>query len=160
MKIKFRLNGRETQLDVTGAERLIDILRERLGLVGTKEGCGKGECGACTILADGKAICSCLILSCQINDKEILTIEGLTKNDHLHPIQKAFADVGAVQCGYCSPGMILSAAALLMKNPKPSKLEIKRALSGNLCRCTGYEKIVQAVGLASQNSMKELKRNA
>lgn len=160
MKIIFKINNKITQIDTSGAERLIDILRERLGLVGTKEGCGKGECGACTVLLGGKAVCSCLVLSCQINGKEILTIEGLTENDHLHPIQKAFADVGAVQCGYCSPGMIMSAAALLMANPKPSKQEIKRAVSGNLCRCTGYEKIVQAVDLASQKSMKKVKRNA
>ena len=146
MKIGFRLNGQDMTLDVTGSERVIDLLRERLELVGTKEGCGKGECGACTILLDERPITSCLMLSAQLDGKEVITIEGIAGS----PVQEAFAAVGAVQCGFCSPGAILSATALLLKNKKPSRAEIKRALSGNLCRCTGYEKIIAAVELASK----------
>ena len=160
MNIKCNINGKDMQLDVTGAERVIDIFRERLNLVGTKEGCGKGECGACTVLVDGKPVNSCLMLSSQINGKEIITIEGLIDNSNqLHPIQEAFAETGAVQCGYCSPGMILSAAALLMNDRKPSRQQIKRAISGNLCRCTGYQKIIQAVELASHNINRKFKKH-
>jgi aerobic carbon-monoxide dehydrogenase small subunit len=155
MKIKFRLNGKENSLDVIGNERLIDILREKLGLVGTKEGCGKGECGACTILFDDAPICSCLILSSQIAGHEIVTIEGLSQDDRPHPVQEAFAETGAVQCGFCSPGMVLSAVSLLKRNGNPSRQEIKQALSGNLCRCTGYEKIIDAVELASNKSSRK-----
>jgi carbon-monoxide dehydrogenase small subunit len=146
MKLLFKLNGKDISLDVAGSERVIDLLRERLELVGTKEGCGKGECGACTILLDGKPVCSCLMLSVQLAGREVVTIEGIESG----PVKEAFAETGAVQCGYCSPGMVLSATSLLMKNNKPSRPEIKRALSGNLCRCTGYEKIFDAVSLASK----------
>jgi carbon-monoxide dehydrogenase small subunit len=152
MKLKFTINGKTKRLEVEGGERLIDILRERLGLFGTKEGCGKGECGACTVLLDGEAICSCLMLSSQVAGRKIITIEGLADNGHINRVQAAFAQTGAVQCGFCSPGMVLSAVALLNKKPRPSRTEIKRALSGNLCRCTGYEKIVEAVELASKRS--------
>jgi aerobic-type carbon monoxide dehydrogenase small subunit (CoxS/CutS family) len=145
MKLKFKLNGEDVSLDVSGSERVIDLLRERLELVGTKEGCGKGECGACTILLDGKPVCSCLILSVQLSGREVITIEGIDGG----PVQEAFAETGAVQCGFCSPGMVLSATSLLMKDKRPSRAEIKHALSGNLCRCTGYEKIIGAVELAS-----------
>jgi aerobic carbon-monoxide dehydrogenase small subunit len=151
MKLAFRLNGKNTVLDVSGDERLIDLLRERLGLPGTKEGCGKGECGACTVLLDGAPICSCLVLSSQIVGREITTIEGLVRGDELHPVQAAFADAGAVQCGFCTPGIVLSAVALLDKNPEPSRVEIRKALAGNLCRCTGYKKIFEAVELAAKN---------
>ena len=160
MKIKCKINGKDRLLIVSGTERLIDILRERLGLVGTKEGCGKGECGACTVILDGKPVCSCLTLSSQIHGKEIITIEGLSENGKLHAVQQAFAKAGAVQCGYCSPGMVLSAFALLMHNPKPPRNEIRRALSGNLCRCTGYEKIIQAVEIASPKLKKNPERHA
>ena len=151
MKLKFRLNGKQVSIEACGGERLIDLLREQFELVGTKEGCGKGECGACTVLLDGDPVCSCLILSSQIDGREITTIEGIENDDLFKPVQEAFEKTGAVQCGFCSPGMILSASALLKKNPKPSRLEIKRSLSGNLCRCTGYSKIIEAVEMASEN---------
>jgi aerobic-type carbon monoxide dehydrogenase small subunit (CoxS/CutS family) len=148
MKLKFKLNNKDISLDVTGRERVIDLLRDTLELVGTKEGCGKGECGACTILLDGRPVSSCLMLSAQLAGREITTIEGVEGN----PVQEAFTATGAVQCGFCSPGAILSATALLAKNKRPSREEIKHALSGNLCRCTGYEKIIEAVELASKHT--------
>jgi len=151
MKIKFKLNGQNTTLEVSGRERLIDLLREKLDLVGTKEGCGKGECGACTVLINGEAVCSCLILSGQVEGKDLITIEGISTNKEYREIQKAFEETGAIQCGFCSPGMILSACALLRKNSNPTLDEIKRALSGNLCRCTGYEKIFDSVFMAARN---------
>ncbi len=147
MKLRFTLNGGKMSLDVTGSERVIDLLRDRLELVGTKEGCGKGECGACTILLDGRPVCSCLLLTAQLAGRDVVTIEGVDGG----LVQNAFAEAGAVQCGFCSPGAIMSAYALLLRNKKPSRAEIKRALSGNLCRCTGYEKIIGAVELASKN---------
>ncbi len=151
MNLKFNLNGKPMELEVSGGERVLDLLRERLGLVGTKEGCGKGECGACVILLDGAPICSCLLLSSHIAGRKVLTIEGLASGNRLHPVQEAFAELGAVQCGFCTPGVVLSAAALLERRPDPSRTEIKNALSGNLCRCTGYEKIIAAVELAAKN---------
>ena len=150
MKLKFKLNGKPVELEVSGGERVLDLLRERLKLVGTKEGCGKGECGACTVLMDGKPVCSCLLLSSQVAGREIVTIEGLASGEKLHPVQEAFAEAGAVQCGFCTPGAVLSAVALLKRRPDPSRAEIRSALSGNLCRCTGYEKIVTAVELAAR----------
>ncbi len=147
MKLRFTLNGENLSLEVTGRERVIDLLRDCLELVGTKEGCGKGECGACTILLDGRPVCSCLLLAAQLAGRDVVTIEGVDGGR----IQQAFAEAGAVQCGFCSPGAIMSAYALLLRNKKPSRTEIKRALSGNLCRCTGYEKIIGAVELASKN---------
>ena len=150
MKINLKLNSKSIKIEVPGGLRLIDLLRERLNLVGTKEGCGKGECGACTVLLNGKAVCSCLVLASQVNDGEVTTIEGLSSENKMHPVQKTFTETGAVQCGFCSPGLILSSVALLNENPKPSRAQIKRALSGNLCRCTGYEKIFEAVELASE----------
>lgn len=150
MKLRFRLNGKFIALEIPGAERLIDLLRERLDLVGTKEGCGKGECGACTVLLDGKPVCSCLILAAQVAGREIVTIEGVAADKRYAQILNAFEETGAVQCGYCSPGMIVSTAALLEKNRRPSNEEIKRALAGNLCRCTGYSKIIEAVSRASE----------
>jgi aerobic-type carbon monoxide dehydrogenase small subunit (CoxS/CutS family) len=149
MKLKFRLNGHLVALQVSGAERVLDLLRD-LGLVGTKEGCGKGECGACTVLLDGAPVCSCLLLTSQILGREITTIEGLAEGNKLHPIQKAFADTGAVQCGFCTPGLVLSAVALLDANPNPTREDVRRALSGNLCRCTGYEKVFEAVERAAK----------
>jgi aerobic-type carbon monoxide dehydrogenase small subunit (CoxS/CutS family) len=130
---------------------VIDLLREDLGLTGAKEGCGSGECGACTILIDGETHLSCLMLSAQLEGRSVQTIEGIAQGDELHPVQKSFVEHGAVQCGYCTPGMILTSLHLLKQTPSPSRDEIRRAISGNLCRCTGYQKIVDAVERVSRN---------
>ena len=143
--VTFIVNGKEVTLKVGPKERLLDTLREQLKLTGTKEGCSVGECGACTVILDGKAVSSCLILTGQISGSEVLTIEGLETDGKLDPLQQAFIDHQAVQCGFCTPGMLMSAKALLMHNPHPSREEIKTALEGNLCRCTGYEQIIEAV---------------
>jgi carbon-monoxide dehydrogenase small subunit len=143
--IECTLNGKLIQLESPGSRRLIDVLREDLGLTGTKEGCGIGECGACTVLINGKAVNACLVLAGQVNGKEIVTIEGLKKNGHLNRLQENFLRYGAVQCGYCTPGMLLSAAALLESNPDPAEEEIQEAIAGNLCRCTGYKQIIEAI---------------
>jgi len=141
----LKVNDEEYELEVGPQELLLDVIRDRLNLTGTKRGCDTGDCGACTIIMDGRAVNSCLILAVEADGKEILTIEGLAKNGTLHPLQKAFVEYGAIQCGFCTPGMILSAKALLDENPDPSEEEIRRAIAGNLCRCTGYTKIVQAI---------------
>ncbi|OIQ12300.1 (2Fe-2S)-binding protein [Neomoorella thermoacetica] len=147
---KLKVNGREYQVEAPADITLLELLREYLGLTGTKEGCGKGECGACTVLLDGQAVNSCLIPAAKAEGAEVLTIEGLASPDgKLHPLQEAFITEGAVQCGFCTPGMILSAKALLDSNPRPGREEIKMALSGNLCRCTGYAKIIAAVEKAA-----------
>jgi carbon-monoxide dehydrogenase small subunit len=143
--VTFIVNGKEVTLKVGPKERLIDTLREQLKLTGTKEGCSVGECGACTIILDGKAVSSCLILTGQIGGSEVLTIEGLEVNGNLDSLQQAFIDYHAIQCGFCTPGMLMSAKALLIHNPNPSREEIKTALEGNLCRCTGYEQIIEAI---------------
>ena len=130
---------------------LIEAIRDKIGLTGTKEGCSVGECGTCTVLMDGKPIYSCLMLAVDAEGKEILTIEGLADSDGLHPIQKSFIDHGAVQCGFCTPGMILTTTALLDENPNPTEEEIKKAISGNLCRCTGYSKIIEAIMFLSSD---------
>ena len=143
--INLTVNGVRHEFEVEPKMKLVDLLRNQLGLTGTKEGCGKGECGACSILLDGELVSSCLIMAFQADGKEILTIEGLGSSGNLHPIQQAFIDNGAVQCGYCTPGMILAAKALLDRNPEPNEEEINRGISGNLCRCTGYQKIVDAI---------------
>jgi len=148
--IRFTVNGREMTCETDAETRLLDLLREDLALTGTKEGCGEGECGACTVLLDGRAVNSCLIPAPAVEGKEILTIEGLAKGDDLHPIQQAFVETGGVQCGFCTPGFILSTYALLSRNPKPTDEEIRTALEGNLCRCTGYERILDAVRLAAK----------
>jgi aerobic carbon-monoxide dehydrogenase small subunit len=145
MKIEFSLNGRPLSLDVEPGRLLIQVLRQDLGLKGTKEGCGMGECGACTVILNGEAVLSCLIPVGRVQGCSITTIEGLESEEGLHPLQKAFIDHGAVQCGFCTPGMILSAKAALDKNPSCSEQEIREAISGNLCRCTGYGKIVEAI---------------
>jgi len=145
ISIKLKVNGDLVQLTVTPTRTLLEILREELHLTGTKEGCGRGDCGACTVLMNGEAVNSCLILAPQVEGKEIITIEGLEKNGKLDPLQRAFISEGAIQCGFCTPGMIMSAKALLLKNTSPSREEIKRAISGNLCRCTGYVKIIRAI---------------
>jgi carbon-monoxide dehydrogenase small subunit len=160
MRLKFMLNGKQIRIEAPGGERLIDLLRDRLGLVGTKEGCGKGECGACTVLLNGEAVSSCLMLAAQVNGQVVTTIEGLCNNGNLHPIQAAFAETGAVQCGFCSPGMALSAVALLATSATPSRQEIRRALGGNLCRCTGYEKIFKAVESASRMLKQPARKHA
>ena len=144
------VNGKKHSLEVEEDMRLIDLLREKLGLTGVKEGCSEGECGACTVIMDGEVVNSCLVMAFQAEGSSILTIEGLGDEENIHPIQQAFIDVGAVQCGYCTPGMILAAKALLDKNPNPTEEEIREAISGNLCRCTGYNKIVQAIDRAKE----------
>lgn len=146
--IQFNLNGTDMSVQADANKRLVDFLREDMGMTSVKEGCGEGECGACTIIYNGKAVTSCLMLAGQANGSRITTLEGVSKNGEMDYIQKAFAEAGAVQCGYCTPGMILSAKALLDRKPNPTNEEIKRAMSGNLCRCTGYTKIVKAVEMA------------
>lgn len=145
VNINVGVNGRWYELAVEPQERLVDVLRDRLGLTGTKVGCGKGECGACTINIDGKAILSCLTLAVQADGKEILTIEGLQKGAELHPLQEAFVKEAAVQCGYCTPGMIMAAKAMLDCDSDPSEEAVREVLSSNLCRCTGYDRPVKAV---------------
>jgi len=143
--INLKVNGREHELAVEPNKTLVDLLRYDLGLTGTKKGCGTGECGSCTVILNNKPVNSCLVLAIQENGAEVLTIEGLKPPQGLHPLQQAFVDNGAIQCGFCTPGMILSANSLLQRNPNPTEAEIRTALSGNLCRCTGYQKIVEAV---------------
>ncbi len=146
MNLSFTINGADVRVDAPGDMRVLDLVREVLGLTGTKEGCGKGECGACTILVDGRPVNSCLMYAAKLEGRSVETIEGLTRPDgSLHPIQEAFLDEGAVQCGFCTPGMILGTKALLAEHPAPSVPQIEEALSGNFCRCTGYAKIVSAV---------------
>ena len=149
IKVSINVNGIDYIRNIDPSLRLIDFIRDELKLKGTKEGCSEGECGACTVILDGKAINSCLMLASSADGKKIITIEGLSM-DEMNPIQEAFIEVGAVQCGYCTPGMILSAKALLDKNTKATEEEIKKALSGNLCRCTGHVKIIKAVLLAEE----------
>lgn len=149
MRIELRVNGRAYPLDVEPWEILLYVLRDRLRLTGTKYGCGDGECGACTVLLDGKPMNACLILACQAEGAEVLTVEGLVSaGGGLHRVQQAFADLGAVQCGYCTPGFIVSAKALLDQIPRPTRQQVKQGLAGNLCRCTGYKKIFEAVEAA------------
>ncbi|MCO5384662.1 (2Fe-2S)-binding protein [Desulfosporosinus sp.] len=149
--VSLTVNGRPSAVQIDESRTLLYLIREVLGLKGSKEGCGEGVCGACTVLLDGQAVNACLVLAVQAEGKELYTIEGLGAEGNLHPLQKAFIEVGAVQCGYCTPGMIISAKALLDKNSNPSEVEIRRGLSGNLCRCTGYQKIIDAVRLASKD---------
>jgi aerobic carbon-monoxide dehydrogenase small subunit len=148
--ITLFVNGRKHQLAIEPNETLLRVLREKLGYVDVKNGCEKGDCGACTVIMDGKAVNSCLVLAWQANRRQILTSSGLGSFEQPHIIQEAFADAGAVQCGYCTPGMVLSAKALLDQNPHPTEEEIREAISGNLCRCTGYGQIVQAVQIAAE----------
>jgi carbon-monoxide dehydrogenase small subunit len=143
--IQLSVNGELHDIAVTPNETLVEVLRERLELTGTKQGCGEGACGTCTVLLDGKPVRSCLTLAVEVQDKEIVTIEGLAKGTDLHPVQKAFIEHGAIQCGFCSPAMILTSKALLDENPHPTGEEVRRAISGVVCRCTGYAKIVEAV---------------
>lgn len=150
MQIEFILNGEKIVVETRPDRRAVDLLREDLGLTGTKEGCGAGECGACTILVDGESRLSCLMLAAQLQGRRVTTIEGLAHGEDLHPVQEAFIEHGAVQCGFCTPGMVLSAVHLLDRNPQPTRNEIRQELGGNLCRCTGYAKIVDAVEAAAR----------
>ena len=145
MTIRFALNGKTVSLDVSGTRRLLDALREDLHLTGTKEGCGEGECGACSVLIDGEVVNSCLVAAGQVEGCDVLTVEGLANGDELSALQRAFIERGAAQCGICTPGMLLAAHALLQGNPRPSADEVRVGLAGNLCRCTGYTKIIDAV---------------
>jgi carbon-monoxide dehydrogenase small subunit len=148
--LRMKINGKAVEVAVKPTWTLLRVLREELRLTGTKKGCEQGDCGACTIIMDGKAVNACLVLALQAESKEIETIESLGTPDDLHPLQESFIKNGAVQCGYCTSGMLMSGSALLDKNPKPNIDEIKRAISGNLCRCTGYIKIIDAIGKASK----------
>lgn len=150
MKVNFILNGDSMSVETAPDRRVVDLLREELGLGGTKECCGSGECGACTILVDGESRLSCLMLAAQLEGRTLLTIEALATNGELHAVQQAFVDHGAVQCGFCTPGMILATLDLLRRIPDPTREEVRRELSGNLCRCTGYQKIVDAVMAAAR----------
>lgn len=160
MKVTFTLNGDVTTIDVAENARLVDVLRYDLRLTGTKEGCGVGECGACTVIIDGVAVDSCMVLAPSVEGKTVLTIEGLSKNGELDPVQEAFLDNHAVQCGFCIPGMVMSAKALLDSNPEPSREEIRYALAGNICRCTGYHQIVDAVEDAAERYRAREERSA
>jgi carbon-monoxide dehydrogenase small subunit len=148
MQLLLKVNGMTYEVDARPTARLLDVLRDQLGLTGTKEGCAEGECGACTVIVDGRAVNACVMLAVQARGKEVLTVEGLAEDGQLDLLQQKFVEYGAVQCGYCTPGMLMSAKALLMANPVPSDQDIRIALAGNLCRCTGYSAIVAAVKAA------------
>ncbi|WP_326907514.1 (2Fe-2S)-binding protein [Sedimentibacter sp. MB31-C6] len=156
-EIKFILNGENVTVKVNPNETLLKVLREKLGMTGTKEGCGEGECGACTVIFDSRPVNSCIIPAAKVNGKEVLTIEGLSKNGELHPIQEAFIEAGAIQCGFCTPGVVLSAKAILDKYDDPDEETIKDELSGHLCRCTGYLQFYDAIKLAVEK-IKEMKK--
>jgi aerobic carbon-monoxide dehydrogenase small subunit len=155
LRIHLTLNGEEIDIDAPPDRRVVDLLREDLALTGAKESCGAGDCGACTILVNGESRLSCLMLAAQLEDREITTVEGLADEGHLHPIQEAFVQHGAIQCGFCIPGMELAAVDLMNRDPNPTRADIRRGLAGNLCRCTGYRKIVDAVEAASQSRKNE-----
>jgi aerobic carbon-monoxide dehydrogenase small subunit len=149
MRLELTVNGERREADVWAGESLLYVLRERLGLPGSKNACEQGECGSCSVLLDAKLVCACLVLAAQADGHEVVTVEGLGGDGDLHPVQAAFAETGAVQCGFCTPGLVVATADLLARNPSPSDDEIREALSGNLCRCTGYAKIFDAVRLAA-----------
>jgi aerobic carbon-monoxide dehydrogenase small subunit len=150
MKISLRINGEARETEVWPGESLLFALRERLGLPGSKNACEQGECGSCSVLLDGTLVCACLVLAAQADGHEIVTVEGLAENGDLHAVQEAFVEAGAVQCGFCTPGLVVATVDLLKRRPDPSEDEIREALSGNLCRCTGYAKIFDAVRLAAE----------
>jgi carbon-monoxide dehydrogenase small subunit len=149
MRIDLRINGEAHETDVWEGESLLYVLRERLGFPGSKNACEQGECGSCSVLLDGKLVCACLVLAAQAEGHEVVTVEGFAEGGRLHKVQQAFVATGAVQCGFCTPGLVVAAADLLERSPNPSDDEIREALSGNLCRCTGYEKIFDAVRMAA-----------
>ena len=153
--LKMILNGQEVSVEVEPGDLLADVLRDKLGLIGTKISCGEGECGACTVLVDGRAVDSCLYPALKVQGREVITIEGLGQDKRLDPIQQAFVDKTAPQCGYCIPGMVISAKALLDENPHPTRKEIEEGISGNLCRCTGYYQIIEAIELAAERLAEE-----
>jgi aerobic-type carbon monoxide dehydrogenase small subunit (CoxS/CutS family) len=153
--LEMILNGKEVSVDVESGDLLMHVLRDKLGLIGTKWACGEGECGACTVLVDGEAVTSCIYPALKARGREVTTIEGMGQHGRLHPIQQAFVDAMAPQCGYCIPGMIMSAKALLDENPDPTREEIEEGISGNLCRCTGYYQIMEAIELAAQRLAEE-----
>ena len=150
--LQMNLNGKDIEIEIEASATLAHVLREQLGLTGTKIGCEEGECGACTVLVDGQAVTSCIYPAMKAAGRHVLTVEGLAQGNNLHPLQRAFIEHGAVQCGYCTPGVLLSAVALFGQNPHPSEDEIRRAISGNLCRCTGYTKIIRAIQEVAQTN--------
>jgi carbon-monoxide dehydrogenase small subunit len=152
MRIEVTVNGERMEADVWEGESLLFALRERLGLPGSKNACEQGECGSCSVLLDGTLVCACLVLAAQVDGHAVVTVEGLAEGDELHPVQEAFVETGAVQCGFCTPGLVMATADLLAHTPRPSDDEVREALSGNLCRCTGYAKIFDAVRLASERA--------
>jgi carbon-monoxide dehydrogenase small subunit len=154
-KIRLIVNEQEYELLVEPNKTLLDVLRDDLGLTGAKRGCDSGDCGACTVLLEGMPILSCMTLACEVEGKKIQTIESIARGGELHPVQKAFVECGAIQCGFCTPGMVLSAVALFNSNPTPTTDEIKKAISGNLCRCTGYIKIIEAIHQAASSPPNE-----
>ena len=154
-KIRFTINNEAQELSVDPWRTLLEVLREDLQLTGTKEGCGEGECGSCTVIIEGKTVNSCLIPAVEADNKEIITIEGLADGDNLHPIQEAFLEKSGMQCGFCTPGMIMSAKALLDSNPSPNKEEIREGIAGNFCRCTGYTKIIESISTAASAVKRE-----
>ena len=151
-EISITVNGKAYEISIPPWRTLLEVIREDLKLTGTKEGCGLGECGACTVIMDGQTVNSCLVLATEADGKQITTIEGLADGEKLHPLQQAFVDHGGLQCGFCTPGMIMSAKALLDKNPHPTEDEIKRGIAGNLCRCTGYAKIIESIKAAAEDA--------
>ena len=152
MRIELTVNGVPRDAEIRATESLLFTLRERLGLPGSKNACEQGECGSCSVLLDGRLVCSCLVLAAQAEGREVMTVEGLGGAEELHPVQQTFVELGAVQCGFCTPGFVVAAADLLARNPMPSEDEIREALSGNLCRCTGYQRIVDAVKAAAERA--------
>jgi carbon-monoxide dehydrogenase small subunit len=149
-KLDFSVNQQPVEIVVEPHLTLLEVLRDHLALIGAKEGCGTGDCGACTVLVNGEPVCACLLLAVETEGQEVTTVEGLASNGELHPVQTAFVAEGGLQCGFCTPGVLMSSVALLARNPQPSEDEIREALAGNLCRCTGYDKIVRAVQAAAE----------
>jgi carbon-monoxide dehydrogenase small subunit len=156
--VSTTINGDAVEFVCPGNETLLDVLRDRIGLTGSKEGCGTGDCGACSVTVDGQLVCSCLVLGAEVEGRKVETVEGLADGDKLHPLQSKFIEHAALQCGVCTPGFLIAAKALLDYNPKPSEEEIRYALAGNLCRCTGYDKIVRAVDAAAKEMSRAAKR--
>ncbi|NOZ30081.1 MAG: (2Fe-2S)-binding protein [Chloroflexi bacterium] len=149
VRVSFVVNGRPVTVETAPHRTLLEVLRDDLDLTGTKEGCGTGDCGACTVHLDGEAVCSCLVLAPEVDGREVVTIEGVAEDGRLHPLQEAFIELGGLQCGFCTPGFIMTALAFLNKNPDPTEAEVREGIAGNLCRCTGYDKIVKAILAAS-----------